>query len=84
MNRAELSYELGRVVLVRDFIGPSGLAELSLGRVVLHPLGYVGPWKHPKSSQTTSTLSFRPFGPLTRHVFKTRAVNVWLVGKFKV
>ena len=39
MNWAELSFELGRVVLVRDFIGPSGLSELSLGRVVLHPRG---------------------------------------------
>ena len=32
MNWAELSYELGRVVLVRDFIGPSGLV-----RVVFRP-----------------------------------------------
>ena len=28
MNWAELSYELGRVVLVRDFIGPSGLVRV--------------------------------------------------------
>ena len=31
MNRAELSYELGRVVLVRDFIGPSGLVRVVFG-----------------------------------------------------
>ena len=31
MNWAELSYELGRVVLVRDFIGPSGLVRVVFG-----------------------------------------------------
>ena len=31
MNWAKLSYELGRVVLVRDFIGPSGLVRLVFG-----------------------------------------------------
>ena len=31
MKWAELSYELGRVVLVRDFIGPSGLVRVVFG-----------------------------------------------------
>ena len=31
MNWAELSYELGRVVLVRDFIGPSGIVRVVFG-----------------------------------------------------
>ena len=31
MNWAELSYELGRVVLVRDFVGPSGLVRVVFG-----------------------------------------------------
>ena len=31
MNWAELSYELGRVVLVRDFIGPSCLVRVVFG-----------------------------------------------------
>ena len=31
MNWAELSYELGRVVLVRDFFGPSGLVRVVFG-----------------------------------------------------
>ena len=31
MNWAELSFELGRVVLVRDFIGPSGLVRVVFG-----------------------------------------------------
>ena len=31
MNWAELSYELGRVVSVRDFIGPSGLVRVVFG-----------------------------------------------------
>ena len=31
MNWAELSYELGRVVLVRDFIGPSGVVRVVFG-----------------------------------------------------
>ena len=31
MNWAELSYELCRVVLVRDFIGPSGLVRVVFG-----------------------------------------------------
>ena len=31
MNWAELSFEVGRVVLVRDFIGPSGLVRVVFG-----------------------------------------------------
>ena len=31
MNWAELSYELDRVVFVRDFIGPSGLVRVVFG-----------------------------------------------------
>ena len=31
MNWAELSYELGRVVLVQDFIGPSRLVRIVFG-----------------------------------------------------
>ena len=31
MNWVELFYEIGRVVLVRDFIGPSGLVRVVFG-----------------------------------------------------
>ena len=38
MKLAELSYELGRLVLVRDFIGPSCLV-----RVVFGPTSFPAP-----------------------------------------
>ena len=38
MNWAELSYELGRVVLVRDFIGPNCLVRVVFGPSCPAPL----------------------------------------------
>ena len=43
MNWAELSYELGRVVLVRDFIGPSGLVRVVFGPSCPAPVGLTSP-----------------------------------------
>ena len=40
LNWAELSLELGRVVLVRDFIGPSGLVRVVSGPSCPAPVGF--------------------------------------------
>ena len=57
MNWAELSYELGRVVLVRDFIRPSGLVRVVFGRSCPAPF-FIAP-AYSKVRYRGST--FRPF-----------------------
>ena len=46
MNWAELSYELGRVVLVRDFIGPSGLVRVVFGPSCPAPFSSTGSFSY--------------------------------------